>query len=152
MSFDIIHKVLILAKKYIHDSRLSSREVSFLTFLVLLKQNVVYEMEICYSKNDVAYFENTWKWLYEEIWLYVCQVISIIIYHMSYSLHSHIPQHVCSFLEVICTILKPGYIFVFWTWLSCVMYTIYPWICVLCLCLMLCCNKRFLKKNTKKYM
>ena len=65
----VFNQILILAKKYIHDAKLSSQHISFLTFLVSLKQHILYEMEICFSNNKVEYVETNWKWLYEEVWL-----------------------------------------------------------------------------------
>ena len=43
--------ILVLAKKYIHDCKMTSQNITFLSFLVLLHQELSFEEQIC-TKNQ----------------------------------------------------------------------------------------------------
>jgi hypothetical protein len=63
----IFNYVAILAKKHIHDAKLTSGTVYFLPFLVLLKQQVILEREIAYKNRRELSFDSNWKWLLDEL-------------------------------------------------------------------------------------
>ena len=63
----VVNQILVLAKKYIHDSKLTGNAVSFFSFLVLLKQHILYEKEISYRENQIELFDEHWQWMYEQL-------------------------------------------------------------------------------------
>ena len=60
---------ILLAKKMIHDMKLSTDNfaLSFQAYLVLLKQHLGYEREICQKHDDYTSFVSRWLWLYEQL-------------------------------------------------------------------------------------
>ena len=61
----VINQILIFAKKCIHDCKLVGESVSFFTFLIRLKNHIIYEREIC--KNKITFFEKHWQWILDQI-------------------------------------------------------------------------------------
>ena len=63
----IFNHVLFLAKKYIHDTKMSDGNICFYTFLVILKQQISYEMEIDLRTGKVHVSESKFAWLFEQL-------------------------------------------------------------------------------------
>ena len=58
--------VWLLAKKYIHDCKMTSRSIIFLSFLVLLRQELYYEELICIINQYEQDFIDKWGRLYDQ--------------------------------------------------------------------------------------
>ena len=58
-----LNAILLLAKKYIHDCKITDRPIFFLSFLVLVRQYLSFEKEICTNKDCEKKFEDMWSWL-----------------------------------------------------------------------------------------
>ena len=57
--------IILLAKKYIHDCKMTTRPISFFSFLVLVRQELNFEKEICLGKGCEANF--TFNWILEQL-------------------------------------------------------------------------------------
>ena len=55
--------IIILLKKYINDTKLTSQPSSFITFLFILKQSLYYEREIYIKSSTESVFDEKWKWV-----------------------------------------------------------------------------------------
>ena len=63
-----INYIILLMKKFIHDLKLVNQEnLSFVTFLLTLKQNLGYEKEISIRNGKECIFERKWNWCYEQL-------------------------------------------------------------------------------------
>ena len=63
----IFNHVLLLAKKYIHDTKMSDGNICFYIFLVVLKQQFSYEMEIDSKNGKARVSESKFAWLFEQL-------------------------------------------------------------------------------------
>ena len=59
--------ILVLAKKYIHDCKMTSQNITFLSFLVLLRQELSFEEQICIKNQREQDFIEKWFWLYDQL-------------------------------------------------------------------------------------
>ena len=59
--------ILVLAKKYIHDCKMKSQNITFLSFLVLLCQELSFEEQICIKIQREQDFIEKWFWLYDQL-------------------------------------------------------------------------------------
>ena len=59
--------ILDLAKKYIRDYKMTSQNISFLSFLVLLRQELSFEEQICIKNQREQDFIEKWFWLYDQL-------------------------------------------------------------------------------------
>ena len=59
--------ILVLAKKYIHDCKMKSQNITFLSFLVLLRQELSFEEQICIKNQREQDFIEKWFWLYDQL-------------------------------------------------------------------------------------
>ena len=59
--------ILVLAKKYIHDCKIKSQNTTFLSFLVLLRQELSLEEQICIKNQREQDFIKKWYWLYDQL-------------------------------------------------------------------------------------
>ena len=59
--------VLLFAKKYIHDCKMTNQNITFLSFLVLLRQELYYEEQICIKNECEQELINKWSWLYDQL-------------------------------------------------------------------------------------
>ena len=59
--------ILVLAKKYIHDCKMKSPNITFLSFLVLLRQELSFEEQICIKNQREQDFIEKWFWLYDQL-------------------------------------------------------------------------------------
>ena len=59
--------VLLLAKKYIHDTKMSDGNICFYTFLGILKQQISYEMEIDFRTVKAQVSESKFALLFDQL-------------------------------------------------------------------------------------
>ena len=59
--------ILVLAKNYIHDCKMTSQNITFLSFLVLLRQELSFEEQICIKNQREQDFIEKWFWLYDQL-------------------------------------------------------------------------------------
>ena len=59
--------VLLFAKKYIHDCKMTNQNIAFLSFLVLFRQELYYEEQICIKNQCEQEFIDKWAWLYDQL-------------------------------------------------------------------------------------
>ena len=59
--------VLLFAKKYIHDCKMTNQSIAFLSFLVLLRQELYYEEQICIKNQCEQEFIDKWAWFYDQL-------------------------------------------------------------------------------------
>ena len=62
-----LNVLLLLAKQFIHDCKMINRPISFLSFLVLVRQELHFEEQICIKNQCENNFNSTWSWLYDEL-------------------------------------------------------------------------------------
>ena len=63
----VINFIIILLKKYINDTKFLNQTRCFMAFLLILKQSIAIERDICYKNSKEHIFEERWKWLYEQL-------------------------------------------------------------------------------------
>ena len=70
-TYQTINFIVLLAKKYIHDIKITSQDnrlsISFYNYLMILKQQLQYEKEICIKNNSAEAFNTIWQWLDEQL-------------------------------------------------------------------------------------
>ena len=59
--------ISVLAKKYIHDCKMTSQNITFLSFLVLLRQELSFEEHICIKIQREQDFIEKCFWLYDQL-------------------------------------------------------------------------------------
>ena len=62
-----LNYIIILAKKYIHDQKLTNNKVSFLSFLQLLKGELELEKLICLKQDKEPSFNKKWGDILENL-------------------------------------------------------------------------------------
>ena len=64
----LLNSIILCAKKYIHDIKLSSdQHISFITFLIILKQHATYQNEISNRNINRNQARDIWYWLYDQL-------------------------------------------------------------------------------------
>ena len=58
---------LLFAKKYIHDCKMTNQNIAFHSLLVLLRQELYYEEQICIKNQCEQEFIDKWTWLYDQL-------------------------------------------------------------------------------------
>ena len=64
---EILSFIFIIAKKYIHDSKLKQLQVSFLALLHVLKNELPIEQMIRLQQDQINCFNKKLKWLDDQI-------------------------------------------------------------------------------------
>ena len=59
--------ILVIAKKCIHYCKLTSQDVTFVSFLVLLRQELSFDEQICIKNQREQDFIEKWFWLYDQL-------------------------------------------------------------------------------------